>query len=88
MMPMFEIAMISRLCKSAEFQAQIGKARSDCSKAVYQVRQVCTKAFHDKFPRADDAEVDGRMSFRNFSADYMQCLENSYAESVIRDASQ
>jgi len=78
-MPLFEIAMISRLCGRSDFQKQIGKSRNECSKAVYSVRQECTKSFHRKFPRGDNAKVDGRMSFQGFAAGYMQCLKDQYA---------
>jgi len=76
MMPMMEIALISRLCASPEFQTQISKSRNDCARTMHKMKQTCTKEFQRKFPRADDAEVDGRLSFRSFADGYMQCIRD------------
>lgn len=77
-LPLHEIAMVSRICANPKYRSQIGKSRDECSKAIFKARRECTKAFHDKFPRADNLEIDGRMSYQKFAAGYMRCLRDQY----------
>lgn len=85
MMPMMEIALVSRVCANPEFRTQVGKSPNDCARMLHKIKQSCTKEFQNKFPRADDAEIDGRMSFQRFSEGYVQCLKDRYTESIAVD---
>ncbi len=77
-MPLYEIAMVSRLCASPDLRANAGGSPEDCARAVYPFAKPCTSEYHDKFPRGDDAEVGGRLSHRNFAAAYLRCLRVHY----------
>lgn len=52
----------------------------ECAKAMFQVKRACTKAFHRKFPRGDNQEIDGRLTFQKFFDGYKKCLRNKYAK--------
>jgi len=84
MMPLMEISLIERLCNNPAFQSKTGKSRDDCAKAVFSVKSKCTKEFHRKFPRGDNADIDGRQNFRKFSEGYMRCLRRQYAAERAR----
>lgn len=77
-MPLYEIAMVSRLCASPDFETNAGESPDDCARAIYPFAKACTSAYHGKFPRGDDAEVGGRLSHRNFAAAYLRCLRGQY----------
>jgi hypothetical protein len=83
-MPLYEVAMVSRLCADAEFRERTGADGRDCARALYSRAENCTVAFHDRFPRGDDAEIDGRLSHRNFAEGYLRCLRDEYGKESRR----
>ncbi len=78
-MPLYTAAMISRVCASPKFQAEIGKSKADCAKALYKIRRACMRVYQAKFPRADNEKIDGRLDHQSFATGYMQCLKDQYA---------
>jgi len=49
---------------------------------MFQVKRECTKAFHRKFPRGDNQEIDGRLTFQKFFSGYEKCLRIKYAKTL------
>ncbi len=87
-MPLYEVAVISRLCSDRELQLATGKSRDACVKQVYSLRQACSEFYQRKFPRADNAKVDGRLDHAGFARGFAQCLQGELlqaAESLAAD---
>ncbi len=74
MLPLYEAAMVSRLCAGSALETEGPAARKACVQAVYPLVENCSRALHRKFPRADNARRDGRLDHRSFAASYLRCL--------------
>ncbi len=74
MLPLYEAAMVSRLCSGNASKIDRPTARKACVQAVFPLVETCSRALHRKFPRADNARRDGRLDHRSFAARYLRCL--------------
>jgi hypothetical protein len=83
-MPLMEISLIARACRRPAFQSAVGMRGDECAKAMFQVKRKCTQAFHRKFPRGDNREIDGRLTFKKFFSGYEKCLRTQYAKRLRR----
>lgn len=76
-MPMYEVAMASRLCADRAYRKEARMSRDQCLHRAYRAKRECTSRYQRRFPRGDDAEVDGRLTHRKFAAAYMACLRSA-----------
>ena len=74
MLPLYEAAMVSRLCSSRALKIDSPASRKACVQAVYPLIENCSRVLHRKFPRADNARRDGRLDHRSFATSYLSCL--------------
>jgi hypothetical protein len=77
-MPLMEISLILRLCRNPAFQLKAGTSVDECAKAMFELKRRCTKSFRRKFPRADNQNLQGRLTFRKFFEGYGRCLRKQY----------
>ena len=74
MLPLYEAAMVSRLCADRASKTDSPASRKACVQAVYPLVENCSRQLHRQFPRADNARRDGRLDHRSFAASYLRCL--------------
>lgn len=75
---LYEIAITARLCERDGIGGRLSGPPGDCQRAMHRFARVCTARYAGRFPRGDDAEVDGRWSHRKFAAGYANCLRDEY----------
>jgi len=85
MLPLYEVAIIERVCSDETYKTEIKKSRNECAKEMFKVVSECTADHQSKFPRSDNEKVGQRLDYREFSTLYKQCLKGRYAVLAAAD---
>jgi len=79
MMPLYEVAMIERICSSPRYRKKINRSRKQCAREMAKVVSRCTADHQARFPRASNKKGGGRLGYRSFATGYERCLKHRHA---------